>query len=76
MFIRRLGPESTLSPGGHSCPDFMLLAGGDIAVIGTDITDEAAGNFPHGCSCGPGERVVRIPKRIVQAALPHISEAL
>ncbi len=64
MFLRKLGSRA-LCQGGHNCPDVLELESGDWAVIGVDITAEAMGKFPEGSGCGPGERVVRIPRQIL-----------
>jgi hypothetical protein len=74
MFLRRLGPEgqksSALCAAGNSCPDILELESGDFAVIGTDITDEARGRLLAGSGCGPGERIVRVPRKtLVQARI-------
>lgn len=70
MFVRRLGlvPGAARCPGGHGCPEILELASGDFAVIGTDITAEAVGSLPEGSGCAPGERVVRIPRRVLVLA--------
>jgi hypothetical protein len=39
------------------------MASGDFAVIGTDITDQARAKLLPGTGCGPGERVVRVPRQ-------------
>lgn len=74
MFKRRLGPDphangaTTTSLSG--CPDILDLACGDFAVIGVDITAYAQPHLAFGASCGPDERVVRIPREtLVQAKL-------
>lgn len=71
MFTRRLVPSSNCA-GGHLCPDILELESGDFAIIGVDITRESEGRFPAGSGCGPGERVVRIPRRLLVAARDHI----
>lgn len=76
MFTRRLGPppaqENSQCVGGCRCPDILELESGDFAVIGADITDQAEGKFPSGSGCGPGERVVRIPRKILILARSDI----
>ena len=67
MFIRRLGSPALPCSGGNGCPDILELDSGDFAVIGTDITAQAAGQFPSGSGCGPDERVVRVPRRVLVA---------
>jgi len=77
MFIRKLGPSvPVLCSGGHSCPDILELESGDFAVIGSDITDLSADKLPPGCGCGPGERVVRIPRKTLVEARSDIPAGL
>ena len=78
MFLRRLGsPAAELRcSGGHSCPDLLELEGGDFAVIGTDITDEARPRLLPGSGCGPGERVVRVPRALLVRARADLPDAL
>jgi len=76
--IRRIGPDphanGQQTPGCYGCPDILELEGGDFAMIGADITSEAAVNLPPGVSCGPDERIVRIPRRILVAAKGDIPD--
>ena len=72
MFLRRLGGQKPQCQGGHSCPDVFELTSGDFAVIGSDITSEATGLLPAGSGCGPGERIVRIPRTTLIAARADI----
>lgn len=69
-FLRRLGPPVACA-GGRSCPDVLLLDDGDLAVIGLDLTAEAA-SLPPDAGCAPNERIVRLPRSILLAALPEI----
>lgn len=71
MFIRRFGPPPACS-GGCSCPDILEPADGDFAVIGADITEIAADKLPAGSGCGPEERIVRIPRRLLVHARPEL----
>ena len=78
MFIRSLlvKSESSLCSSGHNCPDVLELEGGDFAVIGTDITEAATGNLPQGSGCGPGECVVRVPRKLLveaRAGIPVVA---
>jgi hypothetical protein len=80
MFTRRLGsnratPVSRCA-GGASCPDILEMESGDFAVIGTDITDEASAKLLPGSGCGPGERVVRIPRATLVLARAEIPATL
>jgi hypothetical protein len=78
MFIRRLGPDphanGQQTPGAYGCPNILELAGGDFAVIGADITEVAASQLTFGASCGPDERIVRVPRRILIAAKQDIPD--
>lgn len=78
MFIRRLGPDP--HAGGQrtvalaGCPDLLELADGDFAVIGPDITDEARRRMFRTASCGPDERVVRVPRQLLIGAKADIPD--
>lgn len=79
MFKRRLGlslePRNTSCVGGHHCPGILELNTGDYAIIGTDITD-AASQLPAGSGCGPGEKMVRIPRQVLVEARAEIPKAI
>lgn len=68
-FIKRLGPDPHKSGAKtaacHGCPDIWELDSGDFAVIGIDITDAAKPGLPPTASCGPDERVVRLPRNVL-----------
>lgn len=51
------------------------MEGGDFAVIGVDIT-EYAGQLPPTAGCAPTERMVRIPRKLLVQAKPHIPDTL
>lgn len=72
MFLRRLGPDphagGAQSKGAKGCPDIWELENGDIAVIGQDITEQAAKHLPASASCGPDERIIVIPRKTLVAA--------
>ena len=78
MIIHRLGPDPHLNNAQtvavQGCPDILELADGDFAVIGVDITAEAAASLPATVSCGPDERIVRIPRKTLVLAKPDIPE--
>ena len=78
MFIRRLGPDphagGQRTVGLAGCPDLWELADGNFAVIGVDITAEAASQLPPTASCGPDERIVKLPRRILVLAKPDIPD--
>lgn len=77
-FLRRLGPNphanGEQTPGAYGCPDIFELEGGDFAVIGADITLMAAAQLTFGANCGPDEKIVRIPRRILVAAKTDIPD--
>jgi hypothetical protein len=56
----------------RNCPDIFELESGDFAIIGIDITDAAAAKLPPTASCGPDERIVRIPRNLLVNAKPDI----
>jgi hypothetical protein len=56
------------------CPDVWELDNGDFAIIGADITAEAVAKLPGSASCGPDERIVRIPRRLLVNAKKDIPE--
>lgn len=77
MILRRLGPnpDATRCQGGQSCPDLFELTTGDFAIIGQDITAETVPSLPRDAGCGPGERIVRIPRRLLVSARCDIPAA-
>jgi len=78
MFKRRLGPNphanGQQTPGLYGCPDILELENGDFAIVGADITSLAADKLPPGVNCGPDERIVKIPRRILVGAKPDIPD--
>jgi hypothetical protein len=60
----------------QGCPDIWEIAGGDFAIIGSDITDDVAHKLPASASCGPDEKVVRIPRRTLVLAKRDIPDEL
>ena len=79
MFKKRLGQDQhaggASTSGCYGCPDIWELDGGDFAVIGADITDLAA-KLPPSASCGPDERMVRVPRKTLVLAKPEISDRI
>lgn len=77
-FVRRLG-KSLVELGGTSqgktCPDIWELSNGDIAIVGTDVTDAFADRLPGDVSVGAHERLVVIRRNIVIAAKPELPDA-
>ena len=78
MILRKLGPQTDAArcSGGHNCPDLFEMATGDFAIIGLDITPAARGWLPVGSGCGPGERIVSVPRRTLVLARPDIPARL
>lgn len=72
VFLRRIGPDphaqGAATPSLNGCPDILEMDSGDIALIGIDITDEAKKHLRFGASCGPDEKIVRIPRKVILAA--------
>jgi hypothetical protein len=77
MFLRRLGPDphagGSKTVAANGCPDIWELASGDFAIIGSDITD-LSGQLPSSASCGPDERIVRIPRTLLLLAKADIPD--
>jgi hypothetical protein len=75
-FLRRLGPDphangaQTVALKG--CPDIFELETGDFAIIGCDITEASVNLLPGSASCGPDERIVRIPRKTLVLAKQDI----
>jgi hypothetical protein len=78
MFLKRLGPDPHANgkntPQLAGCPDLWALSDGSFAIIGADITEEALRHMPPTASCGPDERVIRIPRETLIAAKADIPE--
>ena len=80
MFTRRIGPDphadGAATPSLRGCPDILEMETGDFAVIGRDITVEAASKLIAGASCGPDERIVCIPRKTLVFARQEIPERI
>lgn len=78
-FIKRLGPDplerGARCAGCHDCPDIWELDDGDFAIIGADITHMAE-NLPPSAGCGPDERMVRVPRKLLVLAKSDIPDRL
>jgi hypothetical protein len=74
MILRKLGShtDALLCSGGHHCPGIFELTSGDFAIVGQDITSSAASHLPAGSGCGPDERVVSVPRRVLVHARADI----
>jgi hypothetical protein len=79
MFLRRLGPDphanGTKTSALAGCPDIFELDSGDFAVIGEDISTLSS-HLPPGASCGPDERLIRIPRKTLVLAKSDIPDKL
>ena len=75
-FLRRLGPDphanGATTPALDNCPDVWELDTGDFAIIGIEMTPELKGKLPPTASCGPDERIVLVPRRILVGAKADI----
>jgi len=80
MIKRRLGPDphanGTRTFACNGCPDILELDTGDFAIIGTNITAEAARHLPPDASCGPDECIIRIPRKTLVLAKADIPDRL
>jgi hypothetical protein len=76
MFLRRIGPDphanGAKTAALQNCPDILELDDGNFAVIGIDITAKAIPNLPPTAGCGPDERVVWIPRKLLVQAKQDI----
>lgn len=76
MFTRRIGPDphanGAKTPSLDGCPDILELADGDFAIIGLDATGALKEHLAFGASCGPDERIVRIPRNTLVRARSDI----
>ncbi len=76
-FQRRIGPDPHANGAKTSslngCPDIWELTDGDFAVIGPDIT-AVVSPLPDTAGCGPDERIVRLPRRILVGARASIPQ--
>ena len=79
MFLRRIGPNphanGALTAGARGCPDIFELVSGDFAIIGIDMT-AAKRKLPPTASCGPDERIVRLPRKTLVLAKSEIPDTL
>ena len=77
MFVKRLGPDphagGAKTYGCQGCPDIWEMEDGNFAVIGTDVTTLAS-NLPPTASCGPDERIVKIPRKTLVLAKGDIPD--
>jgi hypothetical protein len=77
-FARRLGPDphanGAKTAGCDGCPDIWELDTGDFAVIGIEMTSELKGKLHPAASCGPDERIVLVPRRILMGAKADIPD--
>jgi hypothetical protein len=77
-FVRRLGKsahELGTTTANMSCPEIWELSNGDVAIIGTVLTEAYAGRLPEGVSIDPGEGLVVIPRSTIVSAKADIPDA-
>lgn len=79
MYLRRLGPDphenGATTRALEGCPDIFELTDGDFAIIGTDIT-ETKEQLPPSASCGPDERIIRIPRKTLILAKRDVPDRI
>lgn len=74
-FERRLGTSPVERGSGSSaasCPDVFLLSNGDIAIIGTEASDELRRQLPQDAAIAAYEKLVVLPRDVLLAARPDI----
>ena len=80
MFLKRLGPDPHANGANtyaaYGCPDIFEMTDGDFAIIGSDITADSIAHLPASASCGPDERVIRIPRKTLVGAKADIPDLL
>jgi hypothetical protein len=69
VFRRRIGLDPHANEAHcvacNNCPDIWELESGDFAIIGVDITANAKGILPASAGCGPEERVILLPRKLL-----------
>lgn len=79
-FVRRIGPDphanGQQTVALNNCPDLFELETGDFAVIGIDVTEAAKAKLPPSAGCGPDERIVWIPRKLLVQAKADIPDEL
>lgn len=79
IFLRRLGPDphanGAQTAACQGCPDIWELDNGDFAVIGLDIS-HLAEKLPPTASCGPDERMIRVPRNVLVSAKRDIPDRI
>jgi hypothetical protein len=79
-FVRRIGPDphanGAQTQALNNCPDLFELETGDFAVIGIDVTDAARAKLPPTAACGPDERIVWIPRKLLVLAKSDIPDQI
>ena len=77
--LRRLGPNPHANGAQtvalRGCPDIFELASGDFLIIGLDSSN-FADKLPADASCGPDERMIRVPRKTLVGAKSDIPDTL
>lgn len=80
LIKRRLGPDphanGAKTEALSGCPDLFELSCGSFLVIGTDVTEAARTELPASASCGPDERIVKIPRKTLVLAKSDIPDGI
>lgn len=74
MIIRRLDADLRACPSLDNCPALMEDEDGTFLVIGQDVTGEVKDALGAFASCGPDERIIRIPRLTLVSAKCSIPE--
>ena len=73
MFKRRLGQtDGNQCEGGRYCPQILEMTDGAFAAAGLDITKAAIPALPPGPGVGPDEGIVKVPRKVMLAAMADI----
>ena len=77
MKITRLGQavEAAQCAGGKFCPQILQIDQ-DFAAVGEVVTEKVSASLPPGPGIGPNEAVVRIPYRVMVAAIPDLLKSI
>ena len=73
MITRRLdNPASLKCQATSACPAIFTLEDGDVAIIGTLVTETLRSHLPQGSGCADHEQIIKIPMSKLKEALSNI----
>lgn len=76
--VRRLSDEPAslrMSRNGNRCPDVWETDTGDYVIVGQDVTAELGSQFPADTELDTNEKVVLVPKAVLESAIKRINNA-